>query len=78
LLPWQICLPQAASETKQTLIVVATQVVIDDDIVKLVFGSFLPPQNADRTLEPLHPWEMALMSIFLFCKAFPSLSIEVP
>jgi hypothetical protein len=24
--------------------VVAAQVVIDDDIVKLVFGSFLPPQ----------------------------------
>jgi hypothetical protein len=58
--------------------VAAAQVVIDDDIAKLVFGSFLPPQNADLTLEPLHPWEMALMPIFLFCKAFPALSVEVP
>jgi hypothetical protein len=58
------------------LIVAEAQVVIDDDIAKLVFGSFLRPQNADLTWSLPHPQEMALMAIFPFCKAFP-LSLEV-
>jgi hypothetical protein len=62
-----------------SLLVAAAQVVIDDDIAKLgLFGSFPPLKILTAPGAAVHPWRWSAGILFLFCKAFPALSLVVP